>query len=79
MGILQAPIVLALVSIALFFGAGVQEAQMGGNNNGFIWALLSALVSACVLLLFKGSWSWLVLAQVALFVGIGVFRALRDP
>ena len=70
---------LALVSIALFYGAGVQEAQMGGNNNGFVWALLSALMSAFVLILLKGPWSWVVLAQIALFIGIGVFRALRDP
>ena len=70
--------VLALVCVVLFYGAGANEARFGGNDHSVLWAALSIGLSALVVLLFKGTWAWLFVSQVALFVGIGVFRALRS-
>lgn len=73
------PILLALICVVTFYAAGDYEARLSGTNNGPLWAILSALVSALVLISLNGSWSWLLVAQVALFIGIGVFRAWRSP
>ncbi len=71
--------VLALVCVVTFYGAGAHEGRFGGNNHGVLWAALSIAVSALVVLVFKGTWGYLLAAQVLLFVGIGVARAARDP
>lgn len=70
-------LVLALVCVLTFFGAGGIEARDGSRHNGMLWALLSALISSIVLVALKGSWGFLLLSQVALFFGIGAFRVLR--
>jgi len=72
-------LVLALVCVSMFFGAGQLDARGEAHDFSFLWALLSALLSALVLMALKGSWGVLLLSQVGLFVGIGVFRFLRDP
>ena len=70
--------VLALVCVLTFYGAGAHERRFGGHDHGVLWAALSIAVSAVVVLLFGGTWLYLLLAQVGLFIGIGVVRALRD-
>ena len=70
--------VLALVCVLTFYGAGAHEGRFGGHDHGALWAALSIAVSAVVVLLFGGTWLYLLLAQVGLFIGIGVLRALRD-
>jgi len=40
---------------------------------------MSALLSALVLVVFKTPWFVLLLCQIGLFLGIGVYRDLRDP
>ena len=71
--------VLALVCVITFYGAGAHEGRFGGNNHGMLWAVLSILLSALVVAIFNGTWTYLLIAQAGLFVGIGVFRAWRDP
>jgi hypothetical protein len=71
-------LVLALVCVLTFYGAGGLEARDGSRDHGVLWALLSALISAAVLIALKGSWGQLLLAQVSLFLGIGAFRMLRN-
>ena len=69
--------VLALVCVVTFYGAGEHEGRFGGHNHGTLWAALSIALSAIVVLLFKGTWMYLLISQVLLFVAIGVVRALR--
>jgi uncharacterized membrane protein YoaK (UPF0700 family) len=76
--ILQSPLVLAAVCAFFFLAAGSHESRLGGENHGPLWAILSALLSAVVLLALHGTWGWLVIAQAGLFVGIGFFLAWRD-
>jgi hypothetical protein len=70
--------ILALVCVLAFFGAGRHEARFGGHDRAALWAALSIGLSALVVLVLHGTWGWLLAAQVALFIGIGVFRALRE-
>ena len=70
--------VLALVCVVTFYAAGAQEGRFGGHDHRVAWAALSIGVSALVVLVFHGSWGYLLGAQVLLFVGIGVVRALWD-
>ena len=79
MQILQAPVILAFACVLFFYGAGKHESRNGGSNIGFLWAALSAALSALVIVVLDGTWGWLVLAQVGLFLAIGVVRAVRDP
>jgi hypothetical protein len=78
MFIYQPSWILAFVFTFVFFGAGRAEARGGGRDNAFLWAGLSFGVSALVLQLLHAGWVTLVIAQAALFVAIGVFRAWRQ-
>jgi hypothetical protein len=69
-----APIVILIVFAVFFYRAGESE-----GVSGALWAGLSVAISFAV-------WQWLrwglfamILGQVALFVGIGIVRMLRDP
>ncbi|MGH8122775.1 MAG: hypothetical protein ACREPT_08365 [Rudaea sp.] len=79
MAILGSPIMLALVCLFTYYAMGAYEARFEGGNQGILWAGLSALVSLLVLSVGKGDWSWLLLAQIGLYLGIAVFRAVREP
>jgi len=72
-------LILAAVCALTFFRAGRLEADSGGRDDGALWALLSASLSALLVLAFDASWLVLLACQVGLFFGIGVYRALRDP
>ena len=72
-------LVLALVSAFTFFGAGQLDSRGEAYDYSFLWALMSVLLSALILMVFKGSCTVLLLSQIGLFVGIGVFRFIRDP
>ena len=78
---LQPNWILAFVCAFVFFGAGKQNASGldGGKNFSFLWAGLSIAVSALVIRFFNAGWFLVLVGQVVLFVGIGVFRSLRDP
>lgn len=76
--IIQSPFLLAFVCAYTYYVLGAYEAQQGGNHNGLLWTVLSLLVSLVVLGLFKSGWGVLLIAQAALFVGIAVFRAMRE-
>ncbi|MEG3790608.1 hypothetical protein V1318_10820 [Lysobacter sp. CCNWLW3] len=79
MGGISIELMLALVCAVTFFRAGRFESDGEAYDYSFLWALMSALLSALVLVAFKAPWLVLLLCQVALFLGIGVYRALRDP
>jgi hypothetical protein len=79
MQLLSSPIVLALVCVLFFYGAGDHEARSGGNSHGILWAALSALTSAVALMLLNASWTFVLVAQVCLFFAIGIVRALHSP
>ena len=78
MGGLSVELLLAVACAITFFRAGAFESVGAARDHGFFWALLSVGLSALVLLALHGSWVALLLAQIGLFVGIGVYRALRD-
>ena len=78
MGGLSLELVLAMVCAFTFFRAGQVESLNEARDFGFPWALISALISALVLVVFNGSWGILLLSQAGLFFGIGIYRALRD-
>jgi len=66
--------VLALASAAFFYKAGEQE-----MDSGILWGGLSVVVSALVIMVFHGGVLMELLAQVALFFGIALFRMWREP
>jgi hypothetical protein len=79
MDLLRAPILLALVCAFTYYLAGAHEARSTGSNPGPAWALASVVVSALVLVGLRAGWTGVLVAQVVLFLGIGVVRALREP
>ena len=72
-------VVLAVLAAVSFFRMGQYEARDGSRSNGLLWALLSVAVSWLVLAVFEGGVPLEVFGQVGLFIGIGIFRAVRDP
>jgi hypothetical protein len=80
MDLLQSPYLLAAVCAFFFWGADAHEARSGGENHGALWAVLSILASTLMILGFHAAtMGWLLLAQGGLFLGIGLFRAWREP
>ncbi len=79
MGAISVEVMLALVCAVTFFRAGRMESVGAAYDYSFLWALMSVLLSALVLIALKASWVVLFLCQIGLFLGIGVYRALRDP
>jgi hypothetical protein len=69
---------LSLIFVVLFFSAGKHEARFGGNDHSVPWAALSIGLSALMVLAFKAQPPILFVAQVGLFIGIAVVRALRE-
>ena len=61
-----------------FFGMGKYEARDGSRSYGLLWACLSLLMSLLVLSGLHGGVTLQVLGQIAVFVGIGIFRAMRQ-
>ena len=57
---------------------GGAQRDGGGRNLGAIWAGMSIAASAVLIQLFGAGWLLVVLGQVALFAGIGIFRAWRS-
>ena len=77
---LQSNWIIAFVCAFVFFGAGKQNATVGGGKNlSFQWMGLSIAVSALVIRFLGAGWLLVLVAQAVLFVGIGVFRSMRDP
>ena len=66
--------VLTVVFAIVMYRAGVTE-----DSPGLLWAALSASISLVIWLGLGWGLIPMVLGQVALFIGIGVFRLLRDP
>lgn len=79
MGGISVEVLLALACAIAFLRAGRFESTNQAHDYGFLWALMSVLLSALLLLALKASWLGILAAQVALFFGIGVVRAFRDP
>ena len=74
---LQPNWILAFVCAFVLYGAGKAEAREAGRNAGLLWAGLSIAVSALLIQFFGAGWFLVLVGQAALFVGIGVFRAMR--
>ncbi len=68
-------LILVIVVCAVFF----HRAAEFENESGLLWSGLSVLVSALVVFLFHAGWFGILLGQIGLFIGIGVFRMFRDP
>ncbi len=66
-------LIVVIVVCAVFYHR-VAELE---NKSGLLWSSLSVLVSALVLFLFHAGWLGVLLGQIGLFVGIGVFRMVR--
>jgi hypothetical protein len=67
------PFVVALLCTAFYYKAGEME-----TGSGLLWAGLSLMISLATIGL-NGGVVAVSLGQVALFLGIAVFRAWRDP
>jgi hypothetical protein len=78
MNFLQSNWIIAFVCTVTYYNAGKFEARSGARDHGVLWAGLSIAISALVIQIFGGSWLFVLVAQAGLFVGIGVFRALRN-
>lgn len=77
---LQANWIIAFVCAFVLYGAGKQDVTIrGGKSHSILWAGLSIALSAVVIHVLGGGWLFVLLAQAGLFVGIGVFRAFREP
>jgi hypothetical protein len=76
---LKSPILLAVVCAHTYYVLGAYEAEQGGRHNGVLWAALSAVVSFVAAYLLKWGWGASLIAQAALFLGIAVVRAMRQP
>lgn len=79
MGILDSPLLLAAACALFYLAAGRQEGSHSGADPGPLWAILSATLSALVLVAFHAGWGWLLAVQVGLFFAIGAVRALWFP
>ena len=75
---LQPNWILAFVFAFTLYGAGKAEAKGGGPDHGLIWGALSVATSAAIIKFFDAGWFLVLLGQVGLFIGIGIFRAVRD-
>lgn len=75
---LQTNWILAFVCAFVLYGAGKAEAREAGRHAGLLWAGLSIAVSALLIRFLGAGWFLVLVGQAALFVGIGVFRAMRD-
>jgi hypothetical protein len=71
--------IIAIVCAITFFKAGRAEARDTARDNGLIWTGLSIAISALIIQVFGAGWLLVLLGQLGLFVGIAVFRSLRDP
>ena len=65
--------VLTLACAAFFYRAGQAEGE-----SGFTWAALSVVISLGIWLWLHGGFFSVTLGQVGLFVGITVYRSLRE-
>jgi len=65
-------IVVIVVGTVFFHRAAEIE-----NESGLLWSGLSVLVSALALFLFHAGWLGILLGQIGLLIGIGVFRMVR--
>lgn len=73
---------MAFVCASLFFAMAVQEARGRGDTSsavGLLWFGLSMAASAATINWFDGGWIAVLVAQLAQFIGIAIFRVLRDP
>jgi Flp pilus assembly protein protease CpaA len=68
-------LVLVIVVCAVFF----HRAAEFENASGLLWSGLSVLVSALTLFLFHAGWLGILLGQIGLLIGIGVFKMIREP
>ena len=66
--------VLTIVFAIVMYRAGTAE-----DSPGILWAALSASISLVIWLGLGWGLVAMTLGQVALFIGIGVFRMMRDP
>jgi hypothetical protein len=71
--------IIAMVCAITFFKAGRAEARDTARDNGLIWAGLSIAISALIIQILGDGWLSVLLAQLGLFVGVGVFQSLREP
>jgi hypothetical protein len=68
-------LIVVIVVCAVFFHR-VAEFE---NESSLLWSGLSVLVSALVVFLFHAGWLGILLGQIGLLIGIGVFRMFREP
>ena len=75
MPLLTAPWIIGFVFAYCFFMGGKLEAkQRGGRNPGLLWALISILVTAGVIQGLGGGAFFVILGQLAVFIGITAWR-----
>jgi hypothetical protein len=75
---LQPNFIIAFVCGFVFYGMGKEEQKLGEPDRGMIWAGLSAAASGAVIALAHGGWLSVLGAQLLLFIGIGVYRAIVE-
>jgi hypothetical protein len=78
MTFLQPNWIIAFVCAVTYYNSGKFEARNGARGHGVLWTGLSIAISALLIQLFGVGWFLVLLAQAGLFVGIAIFRVLRE-
>jgi hypothetical protein len=69
--------ILAIIVFAIFFYRAAElESE---NETGWIWWVLSVLISSLTIFWLHWGWLGIISGQIALFVGITLFRIWRNP
>ena len=66
------PLVVLIVCAVFFYRAAEAE-----DASGLLWAALSVVISIFILRYTALGWIGMLIGQVGLFIGIGLFRALH--
>jgi len=80
MTLLSTSWIIAYICAFILYGAGKRDPTIagGGSDLSILWVGLSIAVSAVIIEVVGGGVMLVLIAQAALFIGIGIFRARRD-
>jgi len=66
---------VAIIVSAIFF----YRAAKYDGSSAFLWVVLSVVISLLLRTLFQVGAVGIILGQVGLFLGIAIFRVIREP
>lgn len=80
MGLIEPVWIIAVAALWTFYVMAAYESRKGSGkrSNELLWPLLSIAMSVVVIHAINGGAIAVMVGQVLVFIGIGVWRALRD-